>query len=80
MKEECFSHALIDWLEGNKSTSSPSEHVTRNKMAHLGRNCFRGFFSSAFFFSLCGLPEVRGHEAKLFGGLSINDVNGNVTN
>lgn len=77
MKEECFSHALIDWLEGNWSSSYPSEQVTRNKMAHLGRNCLDVFFSSAFFFSLCDLPEVRGHEAKLFGGLSINDVNGN---
>lgn len=78
VKEECFSHALIDRLEGNQSSSYPSEQVTRNKMAHLGRNCLDVFFSSAFFFSLCGLAEVRGHEAKLFGGLNINDVNGNV--
>lgn len=35
------------------------------------------FFHKLFFFSLCGLPQVRGYEAKLFGGLSINDVNGN---
>ena len=45
-------------------------------MAHLGRNCLDVFFSSAFVLA-CVIYQ-RFEDMKLFGGLSINDVNGNV--